>query len=147
MKKVLLGCAWFLATLVLTLNAQPLDTAEAAIIQVLKNQFDRPVNPLAVPVVVVSGDFAVADWLQDHRGGRALLRHNADGWHALMCGGAQFKSPQALRQAGVHDEDAQRLSQELARHEKSLSDVQLTQINSFEGIVNVLTHLEHHKHH
>jgi hypothetical protein len=152
MKKYLLGCAWLLATLVLaldvqSLDAQPLDVAEAEIIQVLKNQFDRPVTPLEVPIVVVSGDFAVADWVQDNRGGRALLRHDADGWHTLMCGGAQFKSAQALRQAGVNDEEAQQLSKELARHEKSLSDVQLTQINSFEGIVSVLTHPEHHKHH
>jgi len=147
MKKILLGCAWLLATFVMSVGAQSLDTPEAQIIQALKTQFDRPVSPLEVPVVVVSGDYAVADWLQDNRGGRALLRHDAAGWQTLMCGGAQFKSPQALRQAGVRDEDAQRLSQELARHEKSLSDVQLIQINSFEGIVNVLTHPEHHKHH
>ena len=147
MKKFLLGCAWLLATFVMTVDAQSLDTAEAQIIQVLKNQFERPVTPLDVPVVVVSGDYAVADWLQDNRGGRALLRHDADGWHTLMCSGAQFKSPQALRQAGVQEEDAIRISQELSQKEQNLSAEQLKQIDSFQGIVDVLTQPEHHHEH
>ena len=147
MKKVLLGCAWLLVTFVMTVDAQPVDTAEAQIIQVLKSQFDRPVTPLEVAVVVVSGDYAVADWLQDNRGGRALLRHDADGWHTLMCSGAQFKSPQALRQAGVQEEDATRISQQLSQKEQSLTAEQLKKIDSFQGIVDVLTNPEHHHEH
>jgi hypothetical protein len=147
MKKALFACAWLLATFVMTVDAQPLDTAEAQIIQVLKNQFERPVTPLDVPVVVVSGDYAVADWLQDNRGGRALLRHDADGWRTLMCSGAQFKSPQALRQAGVQEDDANNISQELSQKEQNLTAEQLKKIDSFEGMVNVLTNPEHHEHH
>lgn len=123
------------------------ESMQAQIIQVLKNQFDRPVNPLEVPVVVISGDYAVADWLQDNRGGRALLRHDADGWRTLMCSGAQFKSPQALRQAGLQENDASLISKELSRKEQSLTDEQLKKIDSFQGIMDVLTNPDHHEHH
>lgn len=144
---ILLGCAWLLATFVITVDAQPVDTADAQIIQVLKNQFERPVTPLDVPVVVVSGDYAVADWLQGNRGGRALLRHDSDGWHALMCSGVQFKSPQSLRQAGMQQEDAIHISQELSQKEQNLSVEQLKKIDGFQGIVDVLTQPEHHHEH
>jgi hypothetical protein len=147
MKKYLLCCVWVLVTFVMTVDAQSLDTAEAQIIQVLKNQFERPVTPLDVPVVVVSGDYAVADWLQDNRGGRALLRRDADGWHTLMCSGAQFKTPQALRQAGVQEEDATHISHELSQKEQNLTEEQLKKIDSFQGIVDVLTNPDHHGHH
>ncbi|HQN64131.1 MAG TPA: copper uptake system-associated protein [Methylophilus sp.] len=121
--------------------------AQAQIVKVLKDQFDRPVTPLEVPVVVVSGDFAVADWLQDKRGGRALLRRDADGWHTLMCSGAQFKSTQVLRQAGVQEEDASHISQKLAHEEKRLTAEQLKKIDSFEGVIDVLTSPDRHGHH
>lgn len=147
MKKYLLTCAWLLVTLVFAVNAQPINTAEAEITQALRKQFDRPAAPLDVPVVVVSRDFAVADWLQDTRGGRALLRRDAKGWHTLMCSGAQFKSSQALRQAGVPDADAINISRELSQKEQSLTAEQLKIINGFEGIVDVLTNPEHHEHH
>lgn len=146
MKKIMI---WIFLTLFLTpfANATDDSSAQGQIIKVLKDQFDRPVNPLEVPVVIVSGEYAVADWIQDNRGGRALLRHDADGWHTLMCSGAQFKSPQALRQAGVQEEDAIRISQELSQKEQNLSAEQLKQIDSFQGIVDVLTQPEHHHEH
>jgi hypothetical protein len=147
MKKILFGCAWLLSTFVMAVDAQSLDTAEAQIIQVLKNQFERPVTHLDVPVVVVSGDYAVADWLQDNQGGRALLRQDADGWRTLMCSGVQFKSPQALRQAGVQENDATSISLELSQKEQNLTKEQLKKIDSFQGIVDVLTNPDHHEHH
>jgi hypothetical protein len=147
MRKYLLSCAWLVVMFVMTVDARALDTAEAEIIQVLKNQFDRPVNSLEVPVVVVSGDYAVADWLQDNRGGRALLRHDVDGWHTQMCSGAQFKSVQVLLQAGVPSADAERISQDLAVQESNLIAEQLKKIDSFQGIVDMLTQQEHHHEH
>jgi hypothetical protein len=96
---------------------------------------------------VVSGDYAVADWLQDNRGGRALLRRDIDGWHTLMCGGAQFKTPQALRQAGVQGDDAKIISQALVQKEQNLTGEQLKKIDGFQGIVDVLTNPDHHEHH
>lgn len=146
MKKIMI---WIFLTLFLTPFANATDDSsdQGQIIKVLKDQFDRPVNPLEVPVVIVSGEYAVADWIQDNRGGRALLRHDADGWHTLMCSGAQFKSPQALRQAGVQEEDAIRISQELSQKEQNLLAEQLKKIDSFQGIVDVLTQPEHHHEH
>lgn len=147
MKKYLLCCAWLLAMFVVTVHAQPFITAEAEIIQVLKNQFDPPATPLEVLVVVVSGDYAVADWLQENRGGRALLRHDADGWHTQMCSGAQFKSVQVLLQAGVPSADTERISQDLAAQEGNLNAEQLKKIDSFQGITDMLTQPEHHHEH
>jgi hypothetical protein len=146
MKKMM---KWILLTQLIAPFAHATDdsSAQMQIIKVLKDQFERPVTPLEVPVVVVSGDYAVADWLQDNRGGRALLQHDADGWHTLMCSGAQFKSPLALRQAGVQEDDATRISQELSQKEQNLTEEQLKKIESFQGIVDVLTNPDHHGHH
>jgi hypothetical protein len=122
-------------------------STQTQIIKVLKGQFDRSAFPLEVPVVVVSGDYALADWLQDNRGGRALLRRDTDGWHTLMCSGAQFKSTQTLRQAGVQEDDATHISQELSQKEQNLTKEQLKKIDSFQGLVDVLTNSDHHEHH
>ena len=87
MKKYLLAISGLFVLWVMAAHAQPSASANTHIIHVLKSQFERPNKPLDVPVVVVSGDYAVADWLQGDKGGRALLRRNADGWRVQMCSG------------------------------------------------------------
>jgi hypothetical protein len=146
MKKYLLAISGLFVLWTMAAHAQPSASANTHIIHVLKSQFERPNKPLEVPVVVVSGDYAVADWLQGDKGGRALLRRNADGWRVQMCSGAQFKSSQVLRQAGVQADDANQISRALKKNEQSLTHEQLKKIDSFQGIMDVLSNPEHHHH-
>jgi len=146
MKKYLLAIIGLFVLWTMAAQAQPSATAHTQIIHALKSQFEQLNQPLQVPVVVVSGEYAVADWLQADKGGRALLRHHADGWRVQMCSGAQFKSSQVLRQAGVLAEDANQLSRALKKNEASLNHDQLKKIDSFQGIMDVLAHPEHHHH-
>jgi acid phosphatase family membrane protein YuiD len=51
-----------------------------------------------------------------------------------------------LRQAGVQADDANQISRALKKNEQSLSHEQLKQIDSFQGIMDVLANPEHHHH-
>jgi len=121
--------------------------AKENIIQVIKMQWDQPQNPVAVPVVAVSELYAVADWTQGARGGRALLKFNEGHWQMLACGDAQIKSVFRLTQMGVAKENAQDIVQQLTFDEVQLSQAQLSVINSFSGVVDLFTHPEHHHQH
>ena len=63
-------------------------SAEQGVRTFLQGVFDRPESRLVVPSVAFAGDYAVAGWLQDGRGGRTLLKRSADGWEFVGVGGA-----------------------------------------------------------
>lgn len=134
-----IGFFAFFATITFYAAVVVADTAqEIAITEVIKKQWDKPNQPVLVPVVVVSHDFAIADWIQEPRGGRALLRLNAGHWQALMCGDDHLKQYRRLTDMGVPDADAERLIAALTQAEAQLSLDQQTTINSFKGMVDLL---------
>ncbi len=117
-----------------------------AIETAVKAQWDKPNHPIRVPVIVMQGDYAIADWIQEPRGGRALLRHNQKNWQTLLCGDADMKQISSLVSAGVPREDAERLSVALEKEEKKLTITDKSLINSFKGIVDLLMEPNHHAH-
>ncbi len=130
----------------ITANADA--SAESLITLAIKNQWETPHRLVEIPVIAVGTDYALADWVQGERGGRALLRLNEGEWQTLMCGSAQLKSAQSLARAGVPSAEAKQISESLAIKEAILSTVQLALIDSFEGIVDVLKSSDHqHVHH
>lgn len=133
--------------LLLAFSANADSSAEELIALSIKNQWETPHNLVNIPVIVVGRHFALADWVQGERGGRALLRLSESKWQTLMCGSAQLKSPQSLERAGVPSEEAKLISENLAIKEVDLSPAQLSLIDSFEGIVDVLTDSSHHHEH
>lgn len=118
----------------------------AAIETALKVQWDKPNHPIRVPVIVTHGDYAIADWIQEPRGGRALLKREQRGWQTLLCGATNMKQVHNLVSAGVPREDAAHLADALAQKEKRLTDADKTLINSFKGIVDLLKEPQHHAH-
>lgn len=68
---------------------------------VMMAQFDRPDAPLTVAPVVIEGETAMAGWAQDGRGGRALLRRDAEGWYIAMCAGAPLLDQATLHAQGL----------------------------------------------
>ena len=63
---------------------------------VLKRQFDKPGAPLKVAPVSIEGGYAVAGWLQEQRGGRALLKKEKNEWSKMKPGQRLFYNLQQL---------------------------------------------------
>ena len=102
-------------------QAQPADPAVAKPIRaVISKTYDQPGKPVKTDPVVVSGDHAVADWIQGNFGGRALLRREKGSWGIVLCAGDGLKQAQALVQAGVPKATAANLERQLAVAEKDL---------------------------
>jgi hypothetical protein len=108
-----------------------------AIEHVMKHTFDKPEAPLKVAPVSVEGDFAVAGWLQDGRGGRALLQKRHGQWVITVCAGDGLKQVDTLVQTGMKPEVAKRLAAKVAAHEARLPAETLKKFASFEGMLRV----------
>ena len=116
--------------------AKPANDAQA-IVQVMKRQFDQPKAPLKVAPVVVEADWALASWLQDARGGRALLQKRHGQWVIVVCGGDGLPEAQALVQTGMTAELAAALAKKLTTAESRLPAATLKKFASFEGLLRV----------
>lgn len=108
---------------------------EEAIRELLMSSFDRPDARLAVDPVVFANDHAIAGWIQDDRGGRALLKRKAGQWIIVLCSGDGIRFADAMRQAGVPTSDAAVLAARLEDAEKSMSSELRALLASFEGTV------------
>ena len=122
----------------------PADDAKA-ITHAMKAQFDKPTAPLTVKPVLVEGDFAVAGWLQEGRGGRALLSRHKGTWRIDLCGGDGLVQADALVQAGLAKPAAARLAKSIQTAEARLTAAERKQLSSFDGIIKVgAGHDAHH---
>lgn len=99
--------------------------------------FETEGNPLAVEPVVVAGDWAIAGWIQDGKGGRALLKRKGESWSIHLCSGDSLKEADVLTEIGIPPEDAGHLAHHLADAEKSLPAETLALFASFEGTVMI----------
>lgn len=118
---MLLGCT----------SAFAVGTEEAAIRQLIAHHYDRPEKRVSTAPIVVVEDYAIADWLQGKRGGRALLQKNKDGWSILACGGDGFRDPAQLASAGIPENKARQLANALASAEKGLPAEQVKRFGLF----------------
>lgn len=107
------------------------------ITHVMKGQFDTPENPLTVAPVAISGEFAVASWSQDGKGGRALLKKGEAGWAIHLCTGAAAKDASNLEKMSVPAADAAVIAQTLAKDEAELGAEKIAQFDSFEGTLMI----------
>jgi hypothetical protein len=114
---------------------QPADAP--TIVQLLKKQFDKPKSPLTVMPVTVEGDWAMAGWLQDERGGRALLNKRQGQWVIVVCGGDGLLQAGALSQTGMKTDAAQKLTMKAQSAERLLPADTLKKFASFEGMLRV----------
>ena len=105
--------------------------------QVMKKLFDKPQSPLKVAPIAMEGENAVAGWLQDGRGGRALLQKRHGQWSITLCAGDGLKHAQTLEQAGMKPAAAARLVAKMAAQEARLPADVLKKFASFEGVVKI----------
>ncbi len=107
------------------------------IAHLMKRQFERPDAPLTVQPVVVLGDAAVASWVQQGRGGRALLRKERSGWSIHVCAGKGPTQPDFLTLAGVPETQAADLARQVVKAESASTAAQRALFDSFEGVLKV----------
>ncbi|MBD9513654.1 copper uptake system-associated protein [Pseudomonas sp. PDM22] len=103
------------------------------ITQMMKHTWERPDAPLQVDPVTVESDYAVAGWTQGKRGGRALLQRVEGQWRVVLCAGDALRKAETLRRAGLSAQEADSLSQAIARSESSIAPERLKQFALFQG--------------
>lgn len=114
--------------------------------QLMRHNFERPDAPLDVGPVTVQGDHAVAGWLQDQRGGRALLRKGPHGWRVVLCAGDSLLDPATLHSAGLSEQDSAQLSQAVRQAESDQPTERVKQFALFQGVVKVDKDAAHGNH-
>ena len=98
------------------------DAQEASDIRTLiGTTFDKPKAKVQTDPIAIIGDYAVADWIQGKRGGRALIRRNKDSkWEIALCAGKGLTQQTTLEQSGIPSETAKALLEKLAQVEKDV---------------------------
>lgn len=117
-------------------------TAESQIKTLIAKTYDKPEHKVETAPVVVSGDYAIADWIQAKNGGRALLRKKQGQWEILACGGDGFKDANVLKDAGIPAPAIKDLLTKLKAAEQSLSPDRVKQF----GLYGTPAAADHHHH-
>lgn len=120
------------------------DGDAAPILAHMRATWDRPDAPLEAGPVVVEGDYAVADWTQADKGGRALLRRMDGAWTTWLCAGDGIRDAAGLIEVGVPEAQAKALAERLAVAERQVSRDRLAKMASFAGVVRM--HAQHDAH-
>ena len=124
-----------------------IDEDTKSIRDTIPQQWNRPEQAVDVFPIAVSAPYALAGWQQGNRGGHALLYHEGEEWLVLFCGGQALTSIDALKHAGLNDEQAGQLIQKWREASSGLAVEKINSLNSFEGIVPVNGQSSHEHHH
>lgn len=100
-------------------TTQDNDTSQIRLL--INNTFDKPNSKVMIDPIVIVDTFAIADWEQDEKAGRALLKKEFDTWKLWSCGGKDFKEKASLVLMGVPNDVAAMLSYELFESEEKLN--------------------------
>jgi hypothetical protein len=133
------------------LSAESL-TDEAQIQAVIGKTYDKPNNKVNTTPISIADDFAVADWTQGKRGGRALMKRINGNWEILACGNDGLKDTKSLVKAGMSEKTASTIVKKLADLEKLEDPRRLAKFNLFGTPNDPINKNEddshkHHRHH
>ncbi len=133
------------------LSAESL-TDEAQIQAVIGKTYDKPNNKVNTTPISIADDFAVADWTQGKRGGRALMKRINGNWEILACGNDGLKDTKSLVKAGMSEKTASAIVKKLADLEKLEDPRRLAKFNLFGTPNDPINKNEddphkHHRHH
>jgi hypothetical protein len=133
------------------LSAESL-TDEAQIQAVIGKTYDKPNNKVNTTPISIADDFAVADWTQGKRGGRALMKRIDGNWEILACGNDGLKDTKSLVKAGMSERTASTIVKKLADLEKLEDPRRLAKFNLFGTPNDPINKNEddphkHHRHH
>ena len=108
--------------------------------------YDKPNIKIETTPIVVVNEYAIADWTQGERGGRALLQRINGKWAIMACGADGFKDAKNLADAGIPLPQANSLVAKLTTAEKSIDPHRLHLFSLF-GTKNDPIKKDHHEHH
>lgn len=139
-----------------TTQAADITNAEGVIQTLISKTYDTPEARVETQPVVVGATYAVADWVQGDRGGRALLRKTvkqaskstAPDWEIVLCAGDGLRTPEGLAAAGVPKEEAKSLAKRLQAAESRLPVEKVKRFGVFgtpdDPKFQALNHSHHH---
>jgi hypothetical protein len=127
-------------------------THEAQIQAVIGKTYDKPNNKVNTTPISIADDFAVADWTQGKRGGRALMKRINGNWEILACGNDGLKDTKSLVKAGMSEKTASAIVKKLSDLEKLEDPKRLAKFNLFGTPNDPINKNEddphkHHRHH
>lgn len=108
------------------------DTARQQIQTLISSTYDQPGAKVETVPIVIADDYAIADWIQGKKGGRALLRHAQGQWQIMACGGDGFKEMRLLQDAGIPAKTAKNLITRLRQAEQSVSAERVKRFDLFD---------------
>lgn len=120
-------------------NEQTHDPAKA-IAMVLKAQLETEGKMLDVNPVSVQGEWAIAGWTQDGKGGRALMRKGDHGWSVHLSSGSSLKDAATLEKIGIAGDVAKALAEANNQAETALGADRIALFDSFEGTIMMNQH-------
>ena len=122
------------ALLLIMLATQAVATDDVAEIRALISQeFDRPGAAVVSDPIVIEQEFAVADWIQGEKGGRALLRKRDGEWLIMLCAGDGVRQAKSMIEADVPSLAANALAAKLADAGSGLSSSQVEMFGRFKA--------------
>lgn len=121
-------------------------SAQHQIREVISTAYDKPDHKVETSPIAVADDYAVADWTQGNRGGRALLRRIDGKWTISACGADELKKVSTLTDAGIPAKTATSIVDQLTTAEQAVSPERLKRFSLF-GTMNDPVMAEHHQHH
>lgn len=120
-------------------------TDQIEIINTISRIYDKPNLKVTTNPISINENFAIADWTQGNRGGRALLKKDNGHWAIITCGADEIKDLKNLKDAGISTNVAKALIEQLNQLEKSIDPNQIHLFSLF-GTKNDPKHAEHHDH-
>lgn len=128
----------------LSISASAVDrSAEQQIQTLISTTYDKPEQKVKTFPMAVVDEYAVADWLQGNRGGRALLHRVNGHWAIMACGADGLKNVKTLTEAGVSEPTAKSLVSQITSAERPLSPDLIKRFSLF-GTKNDPNSEEHH---
>jgi hypothetical protein len=108
-------------------NASPEEDVAKAISKI----YDKPDQKVVTNPVAVVDKFAIADWTQGNRGGRALMKNINGQWAITACGADGIKELKNLKDAGIPIKTAEALIIKLNQLEKAEDPKRLKMFSLF----------------
>ena len=88
-------------------------------------------HPLRLGSTHIAGDFAVADWWHQGKGGRAVFKRSHQQWQLILCGGAGILQSALWQHLGLTTSAADEFVLAISTAEQSLSAADKALLDAF----------------
>jgi hypothetical protein len=94
-------------------------------------------HPLKLGPTHISGDFAVADWWHQGKGGRAVFKRSQQHWQLILCGGAGILQSALWQHLGLTPAAADDFVRAISRAEQSVSASDKALLDAFGATIKL----------